>query len=107
MADPHRWAARWGNMEKSIYLETTLFNAYFDLPLDRQIYTREIFRLVKEGQFTAFTSNYVITELSAEVDTERKNEMLALMNCYPITNLAGGEDEERLAKIYMSEEIFP
>jgi predicted nucleic acid-binding protein len=91
----------------NIYLETTLFNAYFDTPLDRQRYTRELFRQVKEGGFIAYVSDYVIHELLAETAQEKKEKMLSLLKTHPVKKLSRGDEEERMARIYLREEIFP
>jgi len=52
--------------KQRIYLETTMFNYYFDE--DRDIAHQSTVRLFKDiavGKYEAFTSRYVVNELSA------------------------------------------
>ena len=46
-----------------IYLETTLFNFYFDTERDAHNATVKLFEEITTGKYEAFTSRYVVDEL--------------------------------------------
>ena len=46
-----------------IYLETTMFNYYFDTERDAHADTVNLFQEIKDGKYKAFTSAYAIREL--------------------------------------------
>jgi len=49
--------------KQKIYLETTLFNYYFDEDRDAHADTITLFEECAAGKFEPFTSGYVINEL--------------------------------------------
>ena len=90
-----------------VYLETTLFNHYFDD--DRGIAhdsTVALFKEIKAGKHEAFTSGAVIEELS-KAESEKYEKMISLIGRYDIAVLSVSEEAERLADIYVSEMIIP
>ena len=95
-------------MEKpKIYLETTLFDYYFDS--DRDVLhtdTVKLFAEIAEDKYDAFTSEAVTDELKI-APTPKKEKMLALLNEYTITLLPVDETADKLADIYLAEGIIP
>ena len=90
-----------------IYLETTLFNHYFDD--DRGLAhesTVKLFKEISAGKYKAFTSGAVIIEL-AKAMPEKYEKMFSLIDEYKITVLSVSEEAEKLADIYVSENVIP
>jgi predicted nucleic acid-binding protein len=85
--------------KQKIYIETTLFNHYFDE--DRGIAhesTVALFKEIRAGKYEAFTSGAVIEEL-AEAATEKYEKMFSLIDKYSITVLSVNEEVENLADL--------
>ena len=94
-------------MEKpKIYLETTLFNDYFDTDRDAHAYISALFTEITEGKFEAFTSDAVVGELK-NAPIEKREKMLALLGEYPITPLPVNDAANTLADFYVTEKIIP
>jgi len=89
-----------------IYLETTVFNHYFDTDREAHAATIELFKEIRAGKYEAYTSVYVIDELEDAKEPKRSN-MLALIGRYGIAVLDESEEAGRLADIYVSEGIIP
>ena len=49
--------------KQKVYLETTLFNFYFDEDREAHVDTVRLFEDIAEGKYEAFTSDYAINEL--------------------------------------------
>jgi predicted nucleic acid-binding protein len=70
---------RQGTMRKpKIYLETTLFNYYFDKDRDAHADTVRLFEEVAAGKYEAYTSQYVVGELRNAPEPKR-GKMLDLI----------------------------
>jgi len=94
-------------MEKpKIYLETTLFNYYFDTDRDAHADTVRLFTEIAEGKYNAFTSDAVTDELE-NAPAPKKDRMLALLDEYPITTLPVKDEAVMLANLYVAEGIIP
>ena len=94
-------------MRKSkIYLETTLFNFYFDTDRDAHSATVNLFKEIADGKYEAFTSTYVTDELENAPEIKR-DKMMNLIIEYGITVLAPSDEAVKLADIYVSEGIIP
>ena len=89
-----------------VYLETTLFNYYFDKDRDAHADTVKLFNEIKAGKYKAFTSGAVIEELE-EAPEEKYTAMFALIERYDISVLSISEDIDKLAEIYVTEGIIP
>ena len=90
-----------------IYLETTLFNFYFDE--DRGFAhnsTVALFKEIAAGKYEAFTSTYVTDELEKASEVKRA-KMLGLITEYEITVFAPHDEAVKLADIYVKENIIP
>ena len=90
-----------------IYLETTLFNFYFDT--DRDVLhtdTVKLFAEIAEGKYEAFTSSAVVDELE-KAPNPKRDKMLALIGEYGITPLPVNDAARALADLYVAEGIIP
>ena len=93
--------------KQKIYLETTMFNYYFDE--DRGFAhdgTIALFKEIAAGKYEAFTSRYVIGEL-ANAPEPKREKMLNLILEYGIPILEPTDEAARLADIYITEKIIP
>jgi len=89
-----------------IYLETTLFNYYFDMDRDAHADTVTLFEECLSGKFVAYTSDYVIKEIE-DAPAEKRKLMLTLIKQYNITILAATDETDKLAGRYVSENALP
>lgn len=89
-----------------IYLETTLFNFYFDDDREAHPDTVRLFEDIKAGKFKAFTSGYVIDEL-AKAPPEKRDKMLALIDQYAVEVLTLSSEAEQLANTYIEQGLVP
>lgn len=89
-----------------IYLETTMFNYYFDTDREAHKDTVKLFEEIKKGTYEAYTSDYVLEELE-KAEEPKKSKMLSLIEEYNITILEFNEDAEKLADIYVKEGVIP
>jgi len=89
-----------------IYLETTLFNFYFDKDRDVHADTVKLFKEIATGKYEAYTSTYVTDELENAPEVKR-GKMMNLITEYGITVLAPNDEAVRVAGIYVSERIIP
>jgi hypothetical protein len=94
-------------MKKSkIYLETILFNYYFDKDRDAHADTVQLFKEIAAGKYEAFTSQYVVDEL-AKAPESKRGKMLGLISEHGIPMLASTDEARQLADIYVEEGIIP
>jgi predicted nucleic acid-binding protein len=89
-----------------IYLETTMFNYYFEADRDAHSSTVKLFEKISVGEYEAYTSGYVISELENAQEPKRSN-MLGLISKYNINVLAGEDEARRLAGIYVKDGVIP
>ena len=89
-----------------IYLETTLFNYYFDTDRDAHPYVVKLFKEIAEGKYEAFTSDMVTRELE-KAPVEKMLKMLALIGEYKIQTLLANDAAVELANLYIAEKIVP
>jgi predicted nucleic acid-binding protein len=92
--------------KQKIYLETTLFNYYFDEDRDAHHDTVTLFEECISGKFEPYTSLYVVDELNDAPD-EKRDKMIALIERYNINVLAATDDTDNLARRYMAEGSLP
>jgi predicted nucleic acid-binding protein len=91
---------------QKVYLETTLFNYYFDEDRDAHPDTVTFFEECAAGKFEPYTSLYVIDELN-DAPAEKREKMIALIEQYGISVLAATDDTDNLAKRYLAEGALP
>ena len=89
-----------------IYLETTMFNYYFEQEREAHADTVKLFEEIKEGKYQAFTSVYATRELLRASD-DRARKMINLISEYGITILEAAEEADTLAAIYQKQGIIP
>ena len=89
-----------------IYLETTVFNHYFDTDREAHVATVALFKEIKAGKYEAYTSLYVTDELE-KASEPKKSKMLALISEYGINFLDDSLASRQLADIYVKEGIIP
>ena len=92
---------------QKIYLETTLFNYYFDE--DRGFAhagTIKLFTDISAGKYEAYTSRFVIDELNNAPEAKRE-KMLNLISKYDILILETSEEAVRIVNLYIYEKIIP
>ena len=89
-----------------VYLETTVFNHYFDTDREAHVATVKLFKEIQAGKYEAYTSAYVVEELENAQEPKRSN-MLALIGEYGVEVLVVESEAERLAEIYINEGVIP
>jgi len=89
-----------------IYLETTLFNFYFDEDRDAHVDTVKLFKMIAAGKYDAFTSTYVTDELE-KAPKGKRDKMMSLITKYGITVLAPNVEAVRIADIYIAQGLIP
>ena len=91
---------------QKIYVETTLFNFYFDTDREAHPDTVKLFQEIAAGKYDAYTSDYVIEELESAPKVKR-DKMIALVEQYGINVLMLNNEAERLADMYVEQGIIP
>ena len=89
-----------------IYLETTVFNHYFDTDREAHVATVALFEEIKAGKYEAFTSVYVTDELE-KASEPKKSKMLALIGEYGVVLLDDSVASRQLANVYVNDGIIP
>ena len=89
-----------------LYLETTMFNYYFDSERDGHNDTVRLFEKIREGKHEAYTSDFTILELQKASEPKQTN-MLKLINEYGITRLEAEDEVYRLADLYIKSGAIP
>ncbi|MCL1996169.1 MAG: hypothetical protein FWG63_08190 [Defluviitaleaceae bacterium] len=89
-----------------IYLETTMFNYYFDTERDAHPATVKLFQEIKAGKYEAYTSLYVTDELGEAQEPKRSN-MVALIKKYGIIVLDYSSKAQELSELYTNEGVIP
>jgi predicted nucleic acid-binding protein len=89
-----------------LYLETTVFNYYFDEERDGHEDTLRLFEAIKAGKYEAYTSYLTVLELENAKEPKR-GKMLTLVNEYNITVLDDSNEVKYLAEVYIAEKIIP
>ncbi|GHS95813.1 hypothetical protein AGMMS50276_12820 [Synergistales bacterium] len=56
-----------------LYLETTMFNYYFDVERDGHVDVVRLFESVRDGKHEAFTSDYTVLELQVHQPLENED----------------------------------
>ena len=89
-----------------LYLETTVFNYYFDTDRDGHEDTVRLFEAIGAGEYEAYTSEYVMIELRNANDPKKSN-MLTLSKEHGITILDTDDEAVRMATLYIQNGIIP
>ncbi len=94
------------DIKLKLYLETTVFNYYFDDDREGHENVLELFEAIKAGKFEAYTSELVIRELERAREPKR-SDMLALIDDYGIKSLDSNSKSKRLGEIYIEKGVIP
>ena len=88
------------------YIETTIFNRFFETGRDYNIETRILFEKISENEIEAYSSVYVLEELDKAPEPKR-SEMINLISKYKITVLKIDQRAYDLAETYVEMGIIP
>ena len=91
---------------QKVYLETTMFNYYFDTERDAHADTVKLFEEIRAGKYRAFTSMYAVGELE-RAPSEKNKKMMGLIKDYGITILRESDEANKLAAMYQEHGILP
>ena len=89
-----------------MYLETTIFNYYFDKERDGHADTVKLFGAIGNKEYEAYTSGYTVIELEDSHEPKR-GKMLSLIDEYHVTVLGITSESSRMADIYIANGIIP
>ena len=89
-----------------LYIESTLFNYFFDSERDGHADTVQLFEAICAGKYEAYTSEYTVYELN-DAPEPKQRRMMSLIEEYNITLLPITDESEKLSDVYVSENIFP
>lgn len=89
-----------------IYLETTIFNFYFDDERDTHADTVKLFEEIANGRYETFTSDYVVKELE-RASIDKRDKMIGLISEYDLIVLDPSEEAVNLANIYVAAGVIP
>ena len=91
--------------KQKVYLETTMFNYYFDNTRNAQPATVAFFEAIGAGEFEGYTSVYTYNELDKAPEPQRTN-MLNLIKKYRILVLDTSDEADLLAEKYIANSII-
>lgn len=89
-----------------LYLETTVFNYYFDTEREVHEDVVRLFEAIRAGRYEGYASTLVTDELKRAPEPKRSN-MLALTDKYGVTVLDSKPTVERLSDIYIANGVIP
>ena len=89
-----------------IYLETTVFNYYFDTEREGHADVVKLFDAILAGEHEAYTSEYVEIELRLAPEP-KQSKMLALIEQFNIHVLPTDVEAERMADLYIAGGAIP
>ena len=89
-----------------VYLETTMFNYYFDTERDAHADTVKLFEEIKAGKYLAFTSAYALQEL-ARAPADKFQKMRQLINEYGVVILDDSDEADKLGLFYQERHVLP
>jgi predicted nucleic acid-binding protein len=88
------------------YVETTIFNRFYDERREYVAETRMFFDEIREGKIDTYTSTYVIDELE-KAPSPKRERMLSLVSEYEIEVLESNDKAFDLADKYIELSIIP
>lgn len=89
-----------------LYLETTVFNYFFDVDREGHEDVRALMAAIEAGRYEGYASNYVVDELKRAPEPKCQ-DMMDLIDRYRITMLRGNNKVRRLANLYITEKALP
>jgi predicted nucleic acid-binding protein len=93
-------------VKQKIYLETTMFNYFFDKDRESHPAVVAAFESIGAGDYEGYTSDYALDELSKAPEPKKK-DMLGLIAKYGIAIIEGSDEAERMADIYVEHDAIP
>ena len=94
--------------KQKIYLETTVFNYFFDKDRDEYKATVKLFDEIQAGKFEVFTSTQVLRELKNTSEEKKRTDMMNLITQYNAQVLDADIIEvDNLASKYITEGVIP
>ena len=89
-----------------LYLETTMFNYYFDVEREGHSDIIQLFESIRTGQHEAYTSEYVTIELRKAPEPKR-SMMLDLITEFNINFINTDDEIDYLADLYITRKAIP
>ena len=89
-----------------VYLETTVFNRYFEDGREYSIETKILFEKIQAGEIDGYTSLAVLEELE-QAPSPKKEQMIALISSHDITVWDVEQNAYDLADLYIEMGIIP
>ena len=89
-----------------VYLETTIFNRYFESGREFSLESKELFTMIASRKIDAFTSSAVLTELN-RAPSPKREDMFDLIAKYNIDVLELEQSAYDLAETYIEMGIIP
>ena len=89
-----------------LYLETTVFNYYFDPEREGHGDVVKLFEAIGAGRYEGYASTLVVDELE-EAPEPKRSDMLALKDNYGITVLDATTSVAYLAELYIENGVIP
>ena len=89
-----------------LYLETTVFNYYFDSEREGHDDVVKLFEAIGAGRYEAYASTLVTDELKRAPEP-KQSDMLALIDKYGISVLEPAPSVMPLAELYMEKGVMP
>jgi rRNA-processing protein FCF1 len=88
-----------------VYLETTVFNWYFNPGVKDYFKVLDFFQEIVNGKFEPYTSNIVIKELE-KTSGPKRDAMLDLIDEFNIRKLKNNISANKLAELYIKNNIL-
>jgi predicted nucleic acid-binding protein len=89
-----------------VYIETTMFNYYFDKDRDAHAATVMFFEAIGAGDYEAYTSQYAVDEIMKAQEPKR-SDMMDLISKYNVEILESTDETIHLASIYLQHDGIP
>jgi len=89
-----------------LYLETTIFNYYFDADREGHADTVRLLEKIRNGEYEAYTSDYAILEIQNAGDP-KKSDMLSLIDDCGVIRLEADDEVLKLADLYINTGAIP
>jgi predicted nucleic acid-binding protein len=89
-----------------IYLETTVFNRYFEGGREYSQETKRLFEKIHAGELYGYTSTYVVEELASAPEPKR-SKMIGLISEYEINLLDPDLRVVELGRLYVEMGVVP
>lgn len=91
-----------------IYIDTSVINGLYaeDAPWIKKA-TKEFFIIVRRNNYTVYASDFVIAEIERTPNPAKCKKLLSALKKYELKKILTTEESEKLAEIYIKNEIIP